>query len=84
MAAAEVEQYLMQVVARTGNNKSRLARDAGISRNTLYRILRGDLEEVKLATISKLTRVLKMKPQALMSIYFQGDVGNTMAVEIEK
>lgn len=76
MAAAEVEQYLMQVVARAGNNKSRIARDAGISRNTLYRILRGDLEEVKITTISKLTRVLKVRPQVLMSMYFQKDAGN--------
>ncbi|WP_414718059.1 helix-turn-helix domain-containing protein [Thiothrix sp. UBA5583] len=68
----------MQVVARAGNNKSRIARDAGISRNTLYRILRGDLEEVKIATISKLTRVLKVRPQVLMSMYFQRDAGNTV------
>lgn len=66
----DVSRYLQRALVRVGNNKTKLARDAGISRNTLYRILRGDLEENRIITLIKLAVVLKVKVQEVLAIYF--------------
>ena len=71
MAAIEVSRYLEQVMVKAGSNKSSLARTAGISRNTLYRILSGDLEEIKITSIIRLAEALNIEPHAIMAIYFQ-------------
>ncbi len=71
MAAMEVSRYLEQVMVKTGNSKSGLARTAGISRYTLYRILSGELEEIKITNIIRLAGALNIDAQAIMTIYFQ-------------
>ncbi len=70
MSAIEVGRYLGRAVAGIGKSKASLARTAGLSRPTFNRILRGDMEGVRIGNIIKLAQALDVKADVVVGLYF--------------
>jgi len=51
-------------------NRSQLVKRAGISRQTLYKLLNAEIEEAKLSTLVKLSHALQLHPLDVIRVYF--------------
>ena len=62
---SELAKYIKQRAAELGLNLSKLAKEAGISRPTLYGLLDGSTGEAKISTLVGLASVLRVHPVVL-------------------
>jgi transcriptional regulator with XRE-family HTH domain len=68
--------YLLQRCKTLRVSRSELALRAGISRETLYRLMRGDINRASIDTVYHLARALQVAPIQLMRlIYHDFDMG---------
>lgn len=71
MSKVDLAKVLHERTLQLKLSKSDVAKGAGISRQTLYKILNADIHEAKLSTIVKLSQVLQLHPMDLLRIYFK-------------
>ena len=72
MPAHEFAEFLDSKIREQQISKTDLARQAGISRQTLYKLLNAEREEARLKTIVQLSGVLKTHPLEMLCPYFSG------------
>lgn len=77
----ELIEYL---ISESGYSKSQLAEKAGISRSSLYNLIKGDVGECKLSTLLSLAAVLKVHPFELIQPFLrQSKPANTRTIGTE-
>lgn len=79
MSATDFAVYLEQRIVELGLCKSEVARRAGISRQTWYRLAAADVQDLKLTTIIRLASALQTSPLHLLGLYFQAESSATLA-----
>jgi len=72
MSKIDLANLLQKRIKQLKITKSELARNSGISRQTLYKLLNADVDEAKLSTLVKVSQVLKVHPMDLLRTYFSG------------
>lgn len=72
MSKLDLANLLKERTNQLELTKSELANSAGISRQTLYKLLNAEITEAKLSTLIKLSQVLRLHPLDLLRIYFDG------------
>lgn len=70
MSKIDLAKVLQERISQLKLSKIEVAKGAGISRQTLYKLLNADIDEAKLSTIVKLSKVLQLHPMDLLRIYF--------------
>lgn len=73
----DLANLLSQQIEETKINRTQLAKQANISRQTLYKLLNAEIEEAKLSTLIKLSHALKLHPVDLMRVFFSASNLNT-------
>lgn len=72
MSKLDLANLLHQKTIQLKLTRSELASNAGISRQTLYKLLNAEIDEAKLSTLIKLSQALMLHPMDLLKIYFDG------------
>lgn len=70
MSKLDFANLVSDQINRLDLNRSKLANQAGISRQTLYKIINAEIEEAKLSTLVKLSNALQLHPVDALRIYF--------------
>lgn len=70
MSRQDLSELITARLGALGLSKSELARRAGISRQGLYKVLAGEVEESKMSTFLKLAHALETHPTLLMQALF--------------
>lgn len=81
MFKLEFAKKIQRLINQSGLNKTELSQKANISRTSLYKILRGEVTEIKLTTIVSLSDALDVSPVELLYPYlkqlaFEGTLGS--------
>ena len=71
MSAEDLSRCLREKMGQQRTNNTEMARQANISRRTWYRLLDSDIEESKMSTLLKLSKVLDISITELIHIYFK-------------
>lgn len=77
MSKLDLADFLSHQIKKTNINRSQLAKQAKISRQTLYKLLNAEIEEAKLSTLVKLSHALQLHPLDLMQVFFNASQLNT-------
>lgn len=72
MSKVTLANLLQERTNQLDMSRTELASKAGISRQTLYKLLNAEIDEAKLSTLIKLSQVLMLHPMDLLRIYFDG------------
>lgn len=78
MSSENLADYLRMKVGEMRKSNTEIARQAGISRRTWYRLLNADVEEARLSTLIKLASVLDTSVVNLLGIYYGGKAFNKL------
>lgn len=70
MSARDLSSYLDERIKNLGMSKSEAARRAEVSRQTWYRLVNAEIQDVKLSTLSRLAYALETHPLVILKIYF--------------
>ncbi|MEZ5449629.1 MAG: helix-turn-helix transcriptional regulator [Thiolinea sp.] len=70
MSAFDVANFLKEKTRESGLSHTEIARRTGLSRQTRYKLLNGDIQEAKFSTLIKVSRALNVHPVELLSLYF--------------
>lgn len=70
MSASELAEYVLERAKSLGLSKTTLAKQAKISRSALYKLLDGDVREIRLSTVIQLARALNTHPLDLLRHLF--------------
>ena len=70
MSKLDLADLLSYQIEKININRSQLAKKAGISRQTLYKLLNAEIEEAKLSTLVKLSHALQLPPIDVMKVFF--------------
>ena len=71
MSKVDLAKTLTERMIQLKLSKSQVAKDAGFSRQTLYKLLNADIDEARLSTIIKISQALQLHPTDLLRIYFK-------------
>nr|CAA6829338.1 MAG: Unknown protein [uncultured Thiotrichaceae bacterium] len=70
MSKLDLADLLSCQIDKKNINRSQLAKQAGISRQTLYKLLNAEIEEAKLSTLVKLSYALQLPPIDVIGVFF--------------
>lgn len=70
MSSANVADFLGAAVEASGLTREEISEKAHISRQTLYRVLKAEISEIKLSTMVGICNALKIDPLEILRIYF--------------
>lgn len=71
MAATNLAMYLDKRINELGLSKSEASRRADVSRQTWYRLINADIQDVKLSTLIRLAKALEVHPLVILKLYFE-------------
>ena len=69
MSAFEVAHFLREKARDSSLSHTEIARRTGLSRQTWYKLLNGEIQEARFSTLIKVGRVLNIHPVDLMNLY---------------
>jgi transcriptional regulator with XRE-family HTH domain len=72
MSAAELAEFLHRRIRSLGLTKTEVARRAGLSRETLNKLLRGEVDHPGPPTLMQLARALQVAPLYLLRVAYGG------------
>lgn len=70
MSASDLANFIKSHLQRNGLSVTELARQAGLTRQSLHSFLQGQIEQTRLATFSQIAEALKIHPIDLLRIFF--------------
>lgn len=70
MSKLDLAELLSFQIDKISINRSQLAKQARISRQTLYKLLNAEIEEAKLSTLVRLSHALHLSPVEVMKVFF--------------
>ena len=69
MSSVKVAKHLENAVKKSGLSITEISKNARVSRQTLYRVLRADIREIKLSTMLGVCKALQVDPVEVLRIY---------------
>ncbi len=81
MSKLDLANLLSNQIENLSLNRSQLVKKAGISRQTLYKLLNAEIDEAKLSTLVKLSSALQLHPLDVMRVYFNASTLKTATAD---
>ena len=81
MSAIDLAHYIRERLNTLGMTTTAAADYSGISRQTWHKLLRADIHEAKLSTVTQVAQTLDIHPLSLLRIYFHGKNLPTITVQ---
>lgn len=81
MSAIDLAHYIRERLNTLGMTTTAAADYSGISRQTWHKLLRADIHEAKLSTVTQVAQTLDIHPLSLLRIYFHGKNLPSIAVQ---
>ncbi|MGB0849333.1 MAG: helix-turn-helix domain-containing protein [Thiolinea sp.] len=70
MSAVKLAGFLRKAIKESDLTQTEISAKANISRQTLYRVQKAEISEMKLSTMVGVCNALKLDPHDVLGIYF--------------
>ena len=70
MSSYDVANFLRKKARESNLTHTEITRSAGLSRQTWYKLLNGEVQEAKFSTLIRVSHALNIHPLDLMGLYF--------------